>query len=108
PNLHIYRSFVTIPQSAVFDLKTRSIKRPIEMDEVFLRLWINRTPNFIVAYHHSGWFTPEDVEVIDVRDGVREWEKENQPALERLERLLRDLVETCKVSGGEGRKRWEL
>ena len=55
-----------IPQNAIFDLKTRSQKtyRPIDMDEVHQRLWINQTPYFILAEHFKGSFESQNIQPV--------------------------------------------
>jgi hypothetical protein len=92
-----------IPQSAVFDLKTRSARREIDLAEFFPRLWINQTPNFIIARHNLGVFT--DVGVKDVRKDVQQWESDNQVVLLRLQTLLKKLIE---LTGKDGCSRLQV
>jgi len=53
-----------IPQRAIFDLKTRAkeTRRPIDMDEVYRRLWVNQTLYFMFAKHFRGSFEPRDIQ----------------------------------------------
>lgn len=88
-----------IPQSAVFDLKTRSATNEIDMNEVLRRLWVIQTPNFIIGYHKSGYF--DDVRIQDVSGKVREWEADNGELLRRLQSIIRRIVEVAKSSGGQ-------
>lgn len=70
--LKVLRGGNQVPQSAVFDLKTRSIKK-MDVDtiaEELPRLWISQIPNFILAYHTQGVFN--DIQIHDVRDAVKE------------------------------------
>ncbi|CAI7599387.1 unnamed protein product [Penicillium glandicola] len=77
-----------IPQSAVFDLKTRSIKK-IDIDTLgdeLARLWIAQIPNFVLAYHKFGTF--EDIRVQDVREKIKDWENSHQVELVKFANLL--------------------
>ena len=60
--LHIKMAGRQIPQKAIFDLKTRAkeTRRPIDMDEVHQKLWVNQTPYFMFAEHFRGSFEPQD------------------------------------------------
>ncbi|KAL0261727.1 hypothetical protein SLS55_003157 [Diplodia seriata] len=85
-----------VSQDAVFDLKTRSVKRKghdVLGDEIG-RLWITQTPNFVLAYHDRGLFN--DVHVQDVRREIQEWEAENQDSLTQLAAVIRRIVEIAK------------
>lgn len=85
-----------VPQTAIFDLKTRSARREIEMEEVCQHLWVSQTPNFIIAYHQSGQFN--DIQVQDLGDSIREWEKRNKEMLHRFNAVLRQLISFAKQS----------
>jgi hypothetical protein len=90
-----------IPQHSIFDLKTRSgrYKSDIDMSDIHPQLWIKQIPNFIVAYHDgAGLF--RDVQVQDVRNDVKEWEKQNIDAIQRLIVLLKVIVEFARDDGG--------
>lgn len=82
----------SIPQCAVFDLKTRSIKRMgvQTVEEELPRLWIRQIPNFVLAYHTGGRFN--DIRVLDVREKLKDWEESQQLALVRFATLLRMIV----------------
>jgi hypothetical protein len=83
-----------VPQAAIFELKTRTIKRlGQEMDiiaEQVPRLWVRRIPTLVLAYHESGLFT--DINPIDVRPLMTKWEEDNQKALSKLAALLREII----------------
>ena len=90
-----------IPQDSLFDLKTRSAKKK-DVDtlaEELQRLWVSQTPNFILAYHESGRFT--DVRVMNVREKILQWERDNQEILRRLAALMQKLVEVARNRCGE-------
>lgn len=81
-----------IPQCAVFDLKTRSIKRSNvdTLSEELDRLWIRQIPNFVLAYHTFGKFN--DIRVRDVRQHFTEWENAQKSGLLRFANLLQMVV----------------
>ncbi|KAJ6117875.1 hypothetical protein N7523_005783 [Penicillium sp. IBT 18751x] len=81
-----------IPQRAVFDLKTRSIKRMDirTVEEELPRLWIRQISNFVLAYHTFGKFN--DIRVQDVREELKRWEESQQSALVRFASLLHMVV----------------
>ncbi|KAJ5873610.1 uncharacterized protein N7473_013169 [Penicillium subrubescens] len=81
-----------IPQQAVFDLKTRSVKRMNvqTLEEELPRLWIRQIPNFVLAYHTFGKFN--DIRVQDVREELKLWEASQQPSLARFASLLHMVV----------------
>lgn len=78
-----------LPQDAVFDLKTRSIRMK-QKDDMFAkelpRLWVTQIPTLILAYHEDGLF--EDVQVHDVRDKVQKWEATQKVALKKFAALI--------------------
>ena len=92
-----------IPQKAVFDLKTRSAKRELEMEEILPRLWVNQIPNLIVGYHNSGLF--DDIRIEAVQGRIREWEAQNVNAINRLIATLQQIVAAVK---GSDKKRLEI
>ena len=85
-----------VPQIAIFDLKTRSARREIDMEEVYPRLWVSQTPKFIIAYHNSGQFN--DIQVQDLGDSIHDWEKRNRELLHRFNEILRQLIGFAKQS----------
>lgn len=94
--LVIRRAGGFVPQQALFDLKTRARRAGHDPEFVtgFLqRLWVNQTPNMILAYHTRGRFEHDDIHVIDVRVKVQEWENEHAPALSQLGGILHKLIE---------------
>lgn len=91
--LHIEHRGRTIPQAAVFDLKTRSAFKEgltVLKDEL-PRYWATQMPNFILAKHKGGVF--DDITVQDIRAEVEEWERENQRDIRRLCQLIETIVE---------------
>ncbi|KAF2139492.1 uncharacterized protein K452DRAFT_289505 [Aplosporella prunicola CBS 121167] len=93
-----------IPQEAIFDLKTRSIRRKdvdVVSDEIG-RLWVSQIPNMILAYHERGFFKKEEIHIHDVRHKVTEWEDQNQKVLGQLAILIRKITHIAK-SNGDGK-----
>lgn len=89
-----------IPNPAIFDLKTRSIKKK-EADvlgEQIARLWVTQIPNFVLAFHKLGVF--EEIDVRDVRREVRAWEEDNEIVLRQFATLLRDIVSFARGCDG--------
>ncbi|KAJ5751470.1 uncharacterized protein N7511_008435 [Penicillium nucicola] len=81
-----------VPQRAVFDLKTRSVKKMDvqTVEEELPRLWVRQIPNFVLAYHTFGKF--KDVRIQDMREELKLWEESQQPALARFASLLHMIV----------------
>ena len=81
-----------IPRAAVFDLKTRSIRKKDQdtLGEELPRLWVAQVPNFILAYHTSGVF--EEIQTRNIQHEVEEWENENEDTIRRFAVLLRKIV----------------
>ncbi|KAH9863901.1 hypothetical protein J1614_009833 [Plenodomus biglobosus] len=89
-----------VPQSTIFDLKTRSGKynKEIDMSDMYPLLWIKQIPNFIVAYHDgAGLF--QDIRVKNVRADVKKWEKDNADHIGRLSNLLNKISKIAKEDG---------
>ncbi|KAK2035985.1 geranylgeranyl pyrophosphate synthetase [Colletotrichum somersetense] len=87
-----------VPQAAVFELKTRSMFRKGQdfLGEELPRLWVAQMPNFILAYHQRGVFT--EIEVMDVAEEVKMWEKSMQRELSQLAALLHRIVDLAHAS----------
>lgn len=81
-----------IPQAAVFDLKTRTIRKKDHdvLGAQLPRMWLAQIPNFILAFHNWGVF--EEIHVKDVREDVITWEREQESTLRQLAGLLRMIV----------------
>lgn len=83
-----------VPQGAIFDLKTRSARKEINMEEMYPRLWLSQIPNLIVAYHNSGKFSQPQHQ--DIQSELREWESKNQELLRQFCATLHRLIEMAK------------
>jgi hypothetical protein len=90
------------PQDAIFDLKTRSIRK---IDDDILegelpRLWLRQIPNFILAFHDHGTF--DDVRIEDVRARIHQWESAHQDTLRKFASLLNMIVSKARdMSSGK-------
>jgi len=102
-NLSLQHAGEVIPQRALFDLKTRTIKikqsGDIPVEDFLHRLWVNQTPNFIIAFHTYGKFEKKDIHIVDVRTKLVEWEAENANVLSKLGGLLHKLIDIAKENG---------
>jgi len=89
-----------IPQRAIFDLKTRAkeTRRPIDMEEVYRRLWVNQTPYFMFAEHFRGFFEPQDVQPTSVADGMARWEDDHEALLKRYQAVVMEIVTATRSS----------
>ena len=95
--LTLKRGGSAVPQSSIFDLKTRSAryKTEIEMGDLYPLLWIKQIPNFIIAYHDgAGLF--RDIRVQDISKDVSTWEKENITTLVNFSKLLEKIIEFAR------------
>lgn len=97
-NLKVKSAGNEIPQSAVFDLKTRSARKAAEndMSDIYPRLWITQVPNLILAYHKRGLF--EDIRKLDVRRELDNWAEQNANGIRRLHALMRRIIEFARNS----------
>jgi hypothetical protein len=88
-----------ISQDKIFDIKTRAVYRPYDMNEILPRLWLNQTPNFLIAYHEFGLFNKPQVE--SIRKDILQWQNKNSSVLARLHALLKQIVDVVRDSDYE-------
>ena len=98
-DLHVESKGRSIPQEAVFDLKTRSFRKEIDMSEVLPRLWTIQTPNFIIGYHKSGLF--DNIQVQNVESELRQWEDKSSVVLSRLHALMQNIIEIASENSNK-------
>lgn len=97
------------PHSALFDLKTRSI-RTLHKDhlaEQLPRLWITQIPTLILAFHTNGLFERKNTEIKDAREEVRKWEEGHAAKLAKLAALL-SWIQEVVVEGDEAGGKVEI
>ncbi|KAG4267230.1 hypothetical protein FPRO04_04842 [Fusarium proliferatum] len=89
-----------VPQSSIFDLKTRSImaREKDHLGEQLPRLWIAQVTQFLLAYHERGLFRDSNIEIKNVKADITEWQDLNQPSLKRLAALLRLIIDKAHAS----------
>ncbi|EEQ91734.2 uncharacterized protein BDCG_06854 [Blastomyces dermatitidis ER-3] len=87
-----------VPQSAVFDVKTRIRRREISMPESLPRLWARQIPNFVVGYHDDGFFDRDHILVMPMKERIDAWEMENEKVLLRLTKVFESLIKSVKES----------
>jgi len=88
-----------VPQSSIFDVKTRSVRNQINMSDVYPVLWVKQIPHFLLAYHNRGRF--DDIRKQDLRDELKDWEESHSEELVRLVALVKKIVEFARNAGGE-------
>lgn len=105
PDISTREGGALIPQHAIVDLKTRSIKTRDQVDEIFAaqiaRYWIAQIPFFILAFHERGRFSPEDILVQDIRGEVDKWQDNHHGELRKLGVLLKKLIQLARHSVAE-------
>jgi hypothetical protein len=72
-SLKLIQGQCSVPQYAVFDLKTRSIKRKKDdctLADQLPRLWIKQIPFFILAHHDRGLFKSEEITIRDIKPDI--------------------------------------
>ncbi len=87
-----------VDQSIVFDLKTRAVWKKDKEDTLAIelpRLWVAQVPNFVLAYHKHGIFS--DIKIRDVRQEVKNWERNHVADLSRLAALLHRIIEAVSA-----------
>ncbi|KAJ9607037.1 hypothetical protein H2200_008109 [Cladophialophora chaetospira] len=104
-DLEVRKAGYMIPQRSVFDLKTRSAlsAKTLDSENFLARLWANQTSNFVLARHRRGVFSA--IEIVEVRDRVKAWEKDNHITLKQLHTLLKDL---SAINDGRSMSRLEI
>ncbi len=78
-----------VSPETIMEIKTRSNKRKLKMEEVLPQLWFAQTPNLYLGYHTNGKF--EEIQKLSVKKDLEQWEKEHQMQLGRLVSLLKKL-----------------
>lgn len=94
--LQIKQGTSSVDQTAIFDLKTRSIRSKLtkdHLDQELPRLWVSRIPNFILAFHTRGEFKNEDIQIKDVRADVARWETDHATDLAHLAALIHRILD---------------
>ncbi|KAK3626964.1 hypothetical protein LTR56_019503 [Elasticomyces elasticus] len=82
-----------VPQEAVFDVKTRSIKKKDEdiMAGELPRLYMRQIPNFVMGYFE------ENIIIRDITGDLKDWQEKHKEDLAILGVLLHKIVEIVKA-----------
>jgi hypothetical protein len=99
--LRLVQGSGTVPQGAVFDLKTRSIRKKAHdttMSDQIPRLWIRQIPSFVLAYHERGLFRTEEVTVHNVKPDVEKWENDHKRDVRKLIALIRKIADFVRLT----------
>ncbi|KAL4989955.1 hypothetical protein BDW68DRAFT_57502 [Aspergillus falconensis] len=71
-----------IPMEATLEVKTRSRKRPMAIDEALREMLVSQTPNLVRAHHWD--VLSEQPAVDDVSSNLKGWENAHQADLEKF------------------------
>lgn len=85
--------------SSILEIKTRAASKNLDMNETAVQLWISQTPYLAVGYYKDGLFN--DVQIRDMAQYVRDWERNNQKLLCSLGYLLNRIIEVVKGSASQ-------
>ena len=83
-----------IDQRAMIEIKTRAAHKGLDTESVLPRLWLSQTPYLVAAYHKGGRF--DDVQILDVRKDLEQWEKRNSENLQKLDAIIRRVLDTVR------------
>ena len=84
---------------STLEIKTRSSRNHLPIEEVIPQLWVSQTSKFVIAYHHNGMFQPPEVQ--DVMSEIKKWEERNQADLRKLAALVNKIRDVVKGCGGK-------
>lgn len=96
--LRIQRGGQVVPPSSIIEIKTRTRKKLVDIDEIAPQLWVSQTPKLVRAYHVGGQFLDPKVE--DVAAKIRDWEAKHQPDLMKLGWLIKRIISIANELGG--------
>lgn len=94
--LQLVAAGTRVAQDQIFDIKTRSSRNILDMSEIFPRLWVNQTSNFLIAYNTFGVF--EDPQIKNVRQDVLNWQKDKSALLARYHGLIQRIIQVARNS----------
>jgi hypothetical protein len=100
-SLKVTRGQGSVPQSAVFDLKTRSIKKKhhdTTVSDQIPRLWIRQISFLVLAYHEYGLFRSEEITVRNIKPDIARWESDNNGDVRKFIGLIKKIVNVVKAT----------
>lgn len=80
--LMIKKEGKVVPIKSTLEIKTRTVYKPIDVQEVLPQLWVSQTPKLVRAYHRQGSFAVPQVE--DVALDIKRWEENHQAGLKKF------------------------
>ena len=96
----------TVPLESTLEIKTRSSRKPLAVQEVAPQLWVSQTPKLVRAHHQGGTFQKPAVE--DVSAEIKDWEGRKQNELRMLAVLTRKIIELVKKCGGNAVLKYDV
>lgn len=88
----------SIAQSSIFELKTRSIRKPRDetITEQLPRLWLRHVRQLVIALHTQGNFEYPDV--LDIEDDLDEWQVKWKNSLGIMANTIRDIWQAAAAA----------
>ena len=87
------------PLESTLEIKTRSARNQLDIEEVIPQLWASQTSKFVLAYHQNGFFPTPNVQ--DVKTQIKRWEERNEADLRKLAALINKIRDVVKEGGGK-------
>ncbi|KAH8807632.1 hypothetical protein F5884DRAFT_844512 [Xylogone sp. PMI_703] len=88
----------TVQRESTLQIKTRTINKTLNVQDIAPQLWISQTPNLVIAYHENGTFRVP--KVMDVTRELKTWEESHQRDLRKLVALIEEIIKKVKGCGG--------
>ncbi|KAL4886968.1 hypothetical protein BJY04DRAFT_212936 [Aspergillus karnatakaensis] len=86
-----------VPIESTLEIRTRTYKKLIEVDEVLPQMWLSQTPNLSRAYHRNGSFERPTVE--NIAENLIAWEDAHQADIKNLVAVIRRIISAVKECG---------
>ena len=87
------------PLESTLEIKTRSARNQLNIEEVIPQLWVSQTSKFVIAHHNNGFFPVPNVQ--DVKSQIKKWEERNEKDLRKLAALINKIRDVVKEGGGK-------
>ncbi|KAH8666337.1 hypothetical protein BX600DRAFT_511279 [Xylariales sp. PMI_506] len=91
--LHIRRAGRRLPMACLVNVKTRSMRSPIQFDP---QMFFSRVTRLYEGTHSRGVFQPSGRGIVDRSEELAAWSGQNGPGLERFEGFLKSLIEAVR------------
>lgn len=93
-SLNIRQAGQLVPQSSIFDIKTRYRHNTLPMSDTYPVLWLRQIPNFVLAYNDGGNFY--DIRKHSLANVLSAWEQDHAQELKRFVVLIRRIVKLAR------------